>query len=142
MRAIFQTLAIIATLFRLPITCMRYFSVIIVLLIISPLQSGSPTSAVRQRVDLLCGVPDICAFPECRSFIKGEILVTSLCFFAANTVWTMIYETIYAHQDVADDMHVSLKSVPVKIKVSIKKLTSLLACVMTAFLTMTAVLPT
>jgi 4-hydroxybenzoate polyprenyltransferase len=72
--------------------------------------------------------------------LAKEIIAPSLCFFAANTVWTMIYDTIYAHQDVADDIHAGVKSMAVKFKNSTKFLTSLLACMMTTFLAITGVL--
>jgi 4-hydroxybenzoate polyprenyltransferase len=52
----------------------------------------------------------------------------------------MIYDTIYAHQDVADDVHAGVKSMAVKFQDSTKLLTSLLACVMTALLAITGVL--
>jgi hypothetical protein len=72
--------------------------------------------------------------------LSREILAPSLCFFAANTVWTMIYDTIYACQDVVDDVHAGVKSMAAKFQNSTKLLTSILACVMTAFLAMTSIL--
>ncbi|KAL4756024.1 uncharacterized protein BDW70DRAFT_164893 [Aspergillus foveolatus] len=34
----------------------------------------------------------------------------TFCMFAACTLWTMIYDTIYAHQDLADDRKAGIKS--------------------------------
>ncbi|KAL4751912.1 hypothetical protein BDW72DRAFT_202659 [Aspergillus terricola var. indicus] len=37
----------------------------------------------------------------------------TFCMFAACTLWTMIYDTIYAHQDLADDRKAGIKSLAV-----------------------------
>lgn len=131
MWAVFQTLAIIAILLRSPIACMCYFSVIILLATIYPFAKRFtyfPQSVLESifSVAFLTSVQSLNVNPSSK-----EILASSLCFFAANTVWTIIYDAIHAHQDVADDVHAGVKSMAVKLKISTKTLTSLLACVMT-----------
>ncbi|KAF2014436.1 UbiA prenyltransferase [Aaosphaeria arxii CBS 175.79] len=37
----------------------------------------------------------------------------TLCLILANTLWTMIYDTIYAHQDLKDDIKAGIKSLAV-----------------------------
>ncbi len=36
------------------------------------------------------------------------------CFYVANLLWTIIYDTIYAHQDVVDDAKGGVKSIAVR----------------------------
>ncbi|KAL7624895.1 hypothetical protein AAE478_004109 [Parahypoxylon ruwenzoriense] len=38
------------------------------------------------------------------------------CLFLASILWTVIYDTIYAHQDVKDDIRVGLKSIAVLLR--------------------------
>ena len=38
---------------------------------------------------------------------------STLCLFVANIIWTMIYDTIYAHQDLKDDVKARIKSLAV-----------------------------
>ena len=53
--------------------------------------------------------------------------VPTLCLFFANVLWTMVYDTIYAHQDTKDDVKAGVKSMAVRFKDSTKLLTSVLA---------------
>jgi 4-hydroxybenzoate polyprenyltransferase len=119
---------------------MRYVPVVVVLSIIYPFAKrftyypqfilGSIFS-----VGFLTSVQSLNVNP-----LSREISAPSLCFFAANTGWTIVYDTIYAYQDVADDIHAGVKSMAIKFQNSTKLLTSLLACVMTALLAMTGAL--
>ena len=38
---------------------------------------------------------------------------STLCLFLANIIWAMIYDTIYAHQDLSDDLKAGIKSLAV-----------------------------
>ena len=62
--------------------------------------------------------------------IRGS--ATSL--FTANVLWTIIYDTIYAHQDIADDVKAGVKSMAVRFRNSTKLLASNLAAVQLAML--------
>ena len=44
---------------------------------------------------------------------RSPIEYSTLCLFAANIMWTMIYDTIYAHQDLKDDLKAGIKSLAV-----------------------------
>lgn len=119
---------------------MQYFSGIVVLSTIYPFAKRFTyypqfVLGATLSVTFLTSVQSLNVNPLAR-----EIIAPSLCFSAANTVWTMIYDAIYAHQDVADDVHAGVKSMAVKFKDSTKLLTSLLACVMSALLAITEVL--
>ncbi|KAF2216340.1 hypothetical protein CERZMDRAFT_33150 [Cercospora zeae-maydis SCOH1-5] len=39
----------------------------------------------------------------------------SLCLYSANTLWTIIFDTIYAHQDIKDDIKAGVKSLAVRL---------------------------
>ncbi|KAI1822701.1 UbiA-domain-containing protein [Xylaria intraflava] len=52
-----------------------------------------------------------------------EIGKATLALFGANVLWTMTYDTIYAHQDVADDAKAGVKSMALKFRHSTKLLT-------------------
>lgn len=57
----------------------------------------------------------------------GDHLGSTLAIFNANILWTITYDTIYAHQDVADDEKAGVKGMAVRFKKSTKTLTSILA---------------
>jgi 4-hydroxybenzoate polyprenyltransferase len=44
---------------------------------------------------------------------NGGVDGSTLCLFLACVLWTMIYDTIYAHQDVEDDIKAGIKSLAV-----------------------------
>ncbi|KAB8199952.1 UbiA prenyltransferase family-domain-containing protein [Aspergillus parasiticus] len=64
----------------------------------------------------------------------GDHTVPTLALYAANVLWTIIYDTIYAHQDVADDEKAGVKGMALRFKDSTKLLASILATMQVAFL--------
>ncbi|MCJ1231629.1 hypothetical protein MMC12_008308 [Toensbergia leucococca] len=44
---------------------------------------------------------------------KPRVEYSTLCLFLASMLWTMIYDTIYAHQDLKDDLKAGIKSLAV-----------------------------
>ncbi|KAI9767721.1 MAG: Para-hydroxybenzoate--polyprenyltransferase, mitochondrial precursor (PHB:polyprenyltransferase) [Geoglossum umbratile] len=58
----------------------------------------------------------------------------TVCLFTANVLWTTIYETIYAHQDIKDDVKAGVKSMALRFRDSTKVLTSVLAVVVVSLL--------
>ncbi|KAL2802455.1 UbiA prenyltransferase [Aspergillus granulosus] len=48
-------------------------------------------------------------------FVRGEFRVNPaiVSLVVANTLWTVIYDTVYAHQDVEDDLKAGIKSIAV-----------------------------
>ncbi|KAI9777022.1 MAG: hypothetical protein M1816_004984 [Peltula sp. TS41687] len=65
---------------------------------------------------------------------KPNIEYSTLCLFLASILWTMIYDTIYAHQDFKDDVKVGIKSVAVLYRDRTKSLLWRLLALMTALL--------
>ncbi|OTA98697.1 hypothetical protein M426DRAFT_76821 [Hypoxylon sp. CI-4A] len=45
--------------------------------------------------------------------LNAETLAPTTCLFLASSLWTVIYDTIYAFQDIADDEKIGLKSTAV-----------------------------
>ncbi|KAI0169260.1 putative 4-hydroxybenzoate polyprenyl transferase [Hypoxylon sp. FL1284] len=64
----------------------------------------------------------------------GEHFGPTLAMFAANVLWTITYDTIYAHQDVADDEKAGVKGMALRFRDSTKLLASVLSIVQVALL--------
>lgn len=62
------------------------------------------------------------------------------CFYLANIIWTIIYDTVYAHQDVVDDAKAGVKSIAVRHADHAKALLSSLAMLQTSMFLATGVL--
>ena len=65
---------------------------------------------------------------------KARVESSTLCLFLASILWTMIYDTIYAHLDLNDDVKAGVKSLAVLYRDSTKSLLWQLLAVMTALL--------
>ena len=59
--------------------------------------------------------------------LREDLLVPTMCLLAANICWTMTYDTIYAHQDLQDDVKAGVKSMAVRFANSTKTLASVLS---------------
>lgn len=69
-----------------------------------------------------------------RNGVRVRLDYSTLCLFAAAVLWTMIYDTIYAHLDLEDDIKVGIKSMAVQFRGRTRPvLWQLLTC-MAAFL--------
>ena len=44
---------------------------------------------------------------------RPRVEASTLCLFLANIIWAMIYDTVYAHQDLKDDLKAGIKSLAV-----------------------------
>ena len=65
---------------------------------------------------------------------KPNVEYSTLCLFLASILWTMIYDTIYAHLDLKDDIKAGVKSLAVLYRDSTKSLLWQLLALMTALL--------
>ena len=66
--------------------------------------------------------------------VKPHVEYSTLCLFLASIIWTMIYDTIYAHQDLQDDVKAGIKSMAVLYRDRTKGLLWQLLAVMTVLL--------
>ena len=48
-------------------------------------------------------------------FASGDVRRGALCLYGANTLWTIIFDTVYAHQDIKDDIKAGVKSLAVRL---------------------------
>lgn len=72
-----------------------------------------------------------CAALEVDPISHQRITATT---FMANIAWTMIYDTVYAHQDIRDDVRAGVKSMAIRFANSTKELTATLATIQIALL--------
>lgn len=59
---------------------------------------------------------------------------STLALFGANVLWTVTYDTIYAHQDIADDEQAGVKGMALRFRNSTKALASVLTIAKLALL--------
>lgn len=64
----------------------------------------------------------------------GANAAPTLAMFGANILWTITYDTIYAHQDIKDDEKAGVKGMAVRFRDSTKVLASVLAIAQVALL--------
>lgn len=74
-----------------------------------------------------------------RLVLKGEgrKAAALCCFYCSSVTWTIIYETIYAHQDIRDDEKQGVRSMAVQLKGKAKLVLSLLSILQVSFLAST-----
>ena len=77
-----------------------------------------------------------CAALNVEPFAPRSLLPTA-SLFTANVFWTIIYDTIYAHQDIRDDVKAGVKSMAVRFADSTKLLAATLAAALLALLMLT-----
>lgn len=47
------------------------------------------------------------------SLLDPTVAATAACLYASNVAWTVLYDTVYAHQDIKDDKRIGVKSTAV-----------------------------
>jgi len=71
--------------------------------------------------------------------LHGKTFVPTLALCLANVLWTIIYDTIYAHQDVADDEKAGVKGMALRFKNNTKLLATILSVGQIGFLVLCGV---
>ena len=66
--------------------------------------------------------------------ISNHRIIPTISLFFANVLWTMIYDTVYAHQDIRDDIRAGVKSMAIRFAGSTKQLAVTLATIQVALL--------
>ncbi|KAL9129613.1 MAG: hypothetical protein Q9217_001969 [Psora testacea] len=69
--------------------------------------------------------------------LREHLIIPTMCLIAANICWTMIYDTIYAHQDLQDDVKAGVKSMAVRFADNTKTLASILSLIQVGLLVIT-----
>ncbi|KAG0136504.1 UbiA prenyltransferase family-domain-containing protein [Tuber indicum] len=65
-------------------------------------------------------------FPALGLGLDGPVMATAACLYGSNVAWTVVYDIVYAHQDVRDDVKAGVKSIVVKHEAYTKYLMSAL----------------
>lgn len=66
--------------------------------------------------------------------ISNDRIIPTMSLFTANILWTMIYDTVYAHQDIRDDIKAGVKSMAIRFADSTKQLAAILAIIQVTLL--------
>ncbi|KAJ8070661.1 hypothetical protein OCU04_001032 [Sclerotinia nivalis] len=94
-------------------------------------------------VSLSFGIPAGCSVMDVDPLSMGlhsKLSGALLAFAISYVVWTVIYDTIYAYQDIQDDERAGIKAVSIKHKAHMKPLLFALSIIQVALLVMTGVL--
>lgn len=122
-----QTALSIAVLAALPGNCVPHAAVLTSLWFLYPF-----AKRVTHYPQVVLGFPFAWAVPVACSALGVEAFsptnrVATTALFAANVLWTIIYDTIYAHQDAAADVAAGVKSMAVRFGPRTKLLASALS---------------
>lgn len=133
--AIAQLAMMVLLVTRMPIAVMKYLGAIVVLGMAYPFAKRY-TYYPQAVLGTTFGVGSLLCARSVHVFpMEKEFLAPSMCVVLVNTLWSMIYDTIYAHQDVADDIHVGVKGMAVKYQNCTKLVCSIMCAPMICLLT-------
>lgn len=117
-----QLLAGACVLFSLPVECI-YLGIPSLILISTYPLAKRVTHYPQIMLGLSFSWGALLGFPAIGlSLIDPTILAPAMCLYASNIAWTILYDTIYAHQDRSDDVEAGIKSIAVKHEHDSKKI--------------------
>ncbi|KAJ5648324.1 hypothetical protein N7490_004696 [Penicillium lividum] len=132
--AIAQAILMVALVYAMPAAVFKYLGATILMSMAYPFAKRF-TYYPQAVLGTTFGVGSLlCARSVHVLPMEEDFLAPSICVVLVNTMWSMIFDTIYAHQDVADDVHVGLKGMAVKYQNCTKLVTSILSVVMLGLL--------
>lgn len=109
----------------LPAICLPHFTITVILLFVYALMKR-----VTYYPQVVLGFPFAWAYFTCVGALDmdpfGDNIKATLAIFTATILWTITYDTIYAHQDVDDDEKAGVKGMALRFKNSTKFLASIL----------------
>ncbi|MCJ1421776.1 Para-hydroxybenzoate--polyprenyltransferase, mitochondrial precursor (PHB:polyprenyltransferase) [Xylographa parallela] len=147
-----QSVVGLALLAQLPTQCAYYAVPVVIMLGLYPFAKrftnypqvilGFPVAWGMFLASTAVGVDPFARFFSADSPVPVDSLVLSsmICFYMSNIAWTVIYDTIYAFQDVKDDAKAEIKSIAVRHKANPKILLSSLAVTQVSLLAATGFL--
>lgn len=117
-----QLLAGACVLFSLPVECI-YLGIPSLILISTYPLAKRVTHYPQIMLGLSFSWGALLGFPAMGlSLIDPTILAPAACLYASNVAWTILYDTIYAHQDRSDDVKAGIKSIAVRHEHNSKKI--------------------
>ena len=127
-------------LFSLPVECIYWGIPSLILVATYPL-AKRVTHYPQFVLGLAYSWGALLGFPAMGlSLTDPTILATAGCLYASNVAWTVLYDTIYAHQDVSDDIKAGVKSIAVKHGSGTKKIMAGAGVIQLGFLSAAGVL--
>lgn len=122
-----------------PAACIPHMAIMVVLFFVYALMKR-----VTYYPQVVLGVPFAWAVFFCKAALGIEGVVahrtgSTLALVGANILWTVVYDTIYAHQDVADDEKAGVKGMAVRFRHTTKLLSTILTVLQVALLVMCGV---
>ncbi|KAI4859684.1 putative 4-hydroxybenzoate polyprenyl transferase [Hypoxylon rubiginosum] len=133
-----QLMAIYPVLTFFPASCRSHMGVTVVLFFVYALMKR-----VTHYPQVVLGFPFAWAVFFCVASLDldplGPNAAPTLALFAVNVLWSIIYDTIYAHQDIKDDEKAGVKSMALRFRDSTKLLVGTLAVCMVTLLVLCGV---
>ncbi|KAF2840645.1 putative para-hydroxybenzoate-polyprenyltransferase Coq2 [Patellaria atrata CBS 101060] len=108
----FQLLTGLAVLVQFPVVCLYYGIPSLVLVTLYPL-AKRVTYYPQFVLGLTFSWGAIMGFPALGVDVlqNSAALAAAACLYASNVAWTILYDMIYAHMDVKDDVKAGIKSI-------------------------------
>jgi 4-hydroxybenzoate polyprenyltransferase len=131
----FQLIAGLGILLQFPTSCLFYGIPSLLFVAVYPL-AKRVTHYPQFVLGLTFSWGAIMGFPALGIDLltNDAALAAAACLYASNIVWTVLYDTIYAHLDLKDDPKAGIKSIAVKHNAITKPLLSVLAVVQVGLL--------
>lgn len=135
-----QLAAGLAVLLSLPFECFWYATPSLLLVATYPL-AKRVTYYPQFVLGLTFSWGAILGFPALGIDLLSNqaALAAAACLYASNVAWTVLYDMIYAHMDIKDDVKAGIKSIALKHENETKKVLSGLAVVQVGLLAATGV---
>lgn len=130
-----QLLTGLAVLLQFPFECFFYATPSLLLVSTYPL-AKRVTNYPQAVLGLTFSWGAIMGFPALGVDLLSnpEALTAAACLYASNIAWTILYDMIYAHQDIKDDAKAGIKSIALRHEKNTKAVLSGLAIVHTTLL--------
>lgn len=111
----FQLLTGLAILLQFPTSCLFYGIPSLLLVTLYPL-AKRVTHYPQVVLGLTFSWGAIMGFPALGVDLlhNSTQLIAAACLYSSNVAWTVLYDMIYAHMDIKDDVKAGIKSIPLK----------------------------
>lgn len=121
-----QLITCYSIIITFPKSCLPHFTITVILLFVYALMKR-----ITYYPQVVLGLPFAWAYFTCIGTLGmdpfRDNIQSTLALFFATIFWTVVYDTIYAHQDIEDDEKAGVKGMALRFKDKTKLLTSTLA---------------
>ena len=132
----FQLLAGLGVLLQFPTSCL-FYGIPSLLLVASYPLAKRVTHYPQVVLGLTFSWGALMGFPALGIDLLSSTpaLIAASCLYASNVAWTVLYDIIYAHMDVRDDVNAGIKSIAVRHETNTKAILTGLAVAQVSLLT-------